>query len=71
MSSGFSEMGAEGHAAQLQLEMIARESGMGIHGANCPALFVMSERRAISFSPRLDALVVLADKTKNARMEDA
>lgn len=54
MSSGFSEMGPEGHAAQLELQTISRETGMRIYGPNCPGLLVMSERRAISFSPRLD-----------------
>ena len=54
MSSGFGEMGEAGMAAQQELKAIACESGMRIYGPNCPGLLVMNERRAISFSPRLD-----------------
>lgn len=54
MSSGFGEMGDEGRRAQDELKAIAVESGMRIYGPNCPGYLVMSERRAISFSPRLD-----------------
>ncbi|TWP34937.1 acetate--CoA ligase family protein [Leekyejoonella antrihumi] len=54
MSSGFSEMGDAGEAAQQELTAIARESGMRIYGPNCPGYLVMHQRRAISFSPRLD-----------------
>lgn len=54
MSSGFGEMGEDGFAAQREIAEIAAESGMRIYGPNCPGYLVMSKRRAISFSPRLD-----------------
>lgn len=54
MSSGFSEMGTAGRLVQQELAALARESGMRIYGPNCPGFLVMNQRRAISFSPRLD-----------------
>lgn len=53
MSSGFSEFGHDGHSIQEELGKLADESGIRIYGPNCPGYLVMSERRAISFSPKL------------------
>lgn len=53
MSSGFGEVGGDGVAMQEELTEITRRTGMRIYGPNCPGLFVIKDRRAISFSPRL------------------
>jgi len=53
LSSGFSEAGGDGIAMQEELTEISRRTGMRIYGPNCPGLFIIKERRAVSFSPRL------------------
>ena len=53
-SSGFSEAGAEGKAAEAELGRIARDSGMRVLGPNCLGLFTAHTGFYGSFSNTLD-----------------
>jgi acetyltransferase len=53
LSSGFREVGGGGVYLQEELVAIASEYALRIYGPNCPGMFMVSDRMAISFSPRL------------------
>jgi acyl-CoA synthetase (NDP forming) len=53
-SSGFSEAGVEGRAAEAELGRIARDSGMRVLGPNCLGLFAAHTGFYGSFSNTLD-----------------
>lgn len=50
-SSGFSELGDDGIAAQLELKRTADETGIRLYGPNCPGLWNIREGTAMSFAP--------------------
>jgi acyl-CoA synthetase (NDP forming) len=51
LSSGFSEVGAEGLALERELQQIVRETGIRIYGPNCPGISNINHRIGLNFSP--------------------
>jgi acyl-CoA synthetase (NDP forming) len=55
LSSGFSEMGAEGARLQAQIGDVARDSGMRVVGPNCLGSIGVAEKSIATFSVALEA----------------